>query len=314
MKEDSSWLTWSTGLAFGVVLGGSLTLAFAPALPVAVGVIATTTILWGAIGYLTEEYQKDNLKNSLAIPSSLSRQSSRREEIEGIKGTRDETPFSSLSSIRTSRKPSQDTSRRKLRFESEFTIPTLKTSRRLFGSPDSVRNSDDLHEFTFSEQPQWDATIFDTANNDQTTPQPPSMPPQKLPASSSHHLSASPIYMNTRPIAALVVGDIVSADFVCIPSKNTSQRDPRPVWMPDTHGHKKNSAIRIKAANIFESRRLMVSVSEHNPLEEVRLREDNPQTCIIRAAWHEMESKQRRLPNSKFIKTLKKTVSSPPSP
>ena len=305
-KQNSPWLTCATGLAFGVVLGGSLTLAFAPALPVAVGVIATTTIIWGFIGHLAEKYQKNNLKNSHSTPSPLSQQSSRREKIEGREGTRNKKTFSSLSPIGTSGSFSQGTSRTELRFESDEVSDQVGdleddtqvcVKRRLFGSPDPVGNSPDLHEFTFSAKPQWDATIFYTANNDQTTPQPSSITRKRPHASPSPSLSVSPIYMNAMPKAALVEYDgIVSAELVCIPSINTSQRDLRSVWMPDTPGRENKSAIRIEAARIFESRRQMVSISEHNPLDEVRLCGDDLQPSIVRAAWKKMESEQLRLP------------------
>ena len=306
-KQNSPWLTCATGLAFGVVLGGSLTLAFAPALPVAVGVIATTTIIWGFIGHLAEEYQKKNLKNDYsASPATSTRQFSGgrgREEREGARG---KPTFSTLSPIMTSGITSQYTSRTELRFESDEVSDQVGdleddtqvcVKRRLFGSPDPVGNSPDLHEFTFSAKPQWDATIFYTANNDQTTPQPSSITRKRPHASPSPSLSVSPIYMNAMPKAALVEYDgIVSAELVCIPSINTSQRDLRSVWMPDTPGRENKSAIRIEAARIFESRRQMVSISEHNPLDEVRLCGDDLQPSIVRAAWKKMESEQLRLP------------------
>ena len=296
-KQNSPWLTCATGLAFGVVLGGSLTLAFAPALPVAVGVIATTTIIWGFIGHLAEKYQKNNLKNDYsASPATSTRQFSGgrgREEREGARG---EPTFSSLSPIMTSGKTSQDTSRTELRFESDEVSDQVgalendsrvRVKRRLFGSPDPVGNSPDSKIIVHIDKNDLEWTIHDGTPPGElfpSSPQPPSPMPQQR-RSASQSPSATPIYASAPP--TFITADLVIFSPLNRDSLATNEIEP-PYWL-DTPGRNLKSTLRINAinANAIDRR----GECGEDPLSSMRLAGEQGCSKLVMAEWKKIDER-----------------------
>ena len=299
-KQNSPWLTCATGLAFGVVLGGSLTLAFAPALPVAVGVIATTTIIWGFIGHLAEEYQKKNLKNDYsASPATSTRQFSGGraiEEREGREGARGKPTFSTLSPIMTSGSFSQGTSRRKLEFASDEVSDQVGdleddtqvcVKRRLFGSPDPVENSDDSKIIVYKDQYDLERTIHNAAPGELFPSSPQSSPPpmERQRRSAPTSPSATPIYVSAPPTS-------ITADLVIFSPLNRDSlatNEINPPYCLDTPGLDLKSTLRIKAikANAIDRR----GECGEDPLSSMRLAGEQGCSKLVMAEWKKIDER-----------------------
>jgi hypothetical protein len=281
-KQNSPWLKFHTGLAFGVVLGGSLTLAFAPALPVAVGVIATTTIIWGAIGYLAEEYQKNNLENGSNISSpSPSRRFS--EEAEEDFAT---PPTSHKSVLETGLRLSSQRDKGKILQE-----PPRIRGRALFlpPSPNSPNDSVNVRKLIpYANPTTLESIIFDREESfpgsPQSTPQAsPSMTRKRRSASPSpsETKSRSPIYVSTAPSNSTITADIV------LFSPNPLATNPtRPRYYIDTPRIAKVSQVRIEAINAIDRKN---EGKEEDPLTiEMRSAGEEGIPSLVRRGWQKM--------------------------
>jgi hypothetical protein len=278
-KQNSPWLTCGTGLAFGVVLGGSLTLAFAPALPVAVGVIATTTIIWGVIGYLAEEYQKNNLENGSNISSpSSSRRSSEKEEEEEVHSSFG-TPTSPKSVLETG------LGFRSQRDEKEIHHGSSPIARRvLFKSPPPNSREDSVNFVVITPfgGSNWDKTIFNTPpNSSQASPLPMTRKRRSASPSPSETRSRSPIYFSGHPN--------LTADLVFVPALDLGSlatNSTRPGYCIDTPGRDGVSQARIKAINVIEGRRKVDREDRFSKMKLAAEKGGNPRFVITE--WQRM--------------------------
>lgn len=275
------WLTCSTGLAFGVVLGGSLTLALAPALPVAVGVIATTTIIWGFIGYLAEEYQKDNLKNGYNISSpSPSRRFSKKA------GEHFATPPKTHKDSLKTGLVSSDLETKSIlesqRYEGEIGQEHSPIQgRALFSSPtyNSRKDSVNLDEITFV-APEWDKTIFDTHS-----PFPMKQERRFESPSPSKTGSRSPIYVSGHPK--------LTADLVLCSQNPLATNPTRPEYYLETPERDVVSKARIKAMQTAIKGR-GEDKREDSLSSEMRRAGEKSQYALVQRGWEKIASGEYR--------------------
>jgi hypothetical protein len=292
-KQNSPWLKFHTGLAFGVVFGvvfgGSLTLAFAPAFPVAVGVIATTTILWGAIGYLTEEYQKDNLKNDnlkngYNIPSPSSSRRFSKEAGESF-ATPPNSPKGSLKTVSELSALETESELSSQRDEEEIHHGSSPIARRalfLSPSPNSPNDSVNFVVITPFGGSNWDETIFNTPPN---IPQASSLPMtqerRSASPSPSKTKSRSPIYVSTAPS-----NSTITADLVLVPPNSLATNSTRPEYCIDTPRLGEVSLTRIKAINDAIERKN--EGKEKDPFSKMKLAAEEGNPGLVMAEWRLM--------------------------